>query len=61
MITSYVASWYQNYSCPSVTGGQRKWFDLKKQDAVSPTYEWWKLELGCLCEGQAMAGTSYRH
>ena len=38
---------------PSIMGGQRKWSDPEKQEAVSLAIEQQKLKLGNLC------GTSY--
>ena len=37
---------------PSVTGGQRKQFDLKKQEVVSLAIEQQRLQLDDLCERQ---------
>ena len=46
-----------NFSCvsvrPSVTGGQRKRFDLETQDAVSLAVELQKVEMGSLYERQS--------
>ena len=50
---SGITSCIQNYSCLSVTGGQRKLFDLEIQEAVYLAIERWKLELGDLCEWQS--------
>ena len=44
---------HHNINRPSVTGGQRKQFDLKKQGTVSLAVEGKKLEIGDLCERQS--------
>ena len=49
-LVSYII---QNYSCPSVMGGQRKQFDLETQKAVHLAIDRYKLELGDLYEWQS--------